>query len=142
MLKFNKEKFADGLCYHLGRLEWTSNRLASEAGISATMVAQYVSGESQPKVDKLVDLANALDVDVMTLILGKTDLDEMVSTGEHVFGMPVEKAIEILKGLDKWTQGDFNKLIELIHGFVSRTGKLDQAHGIMDAEAFMRNRDQ
>lgn len=55
--------------------ELTQQKLAERAGVSRATVAQIESGGVNPRLSTLVDLAFALDVSPMMLVMDKDDLE-------------------------------------------------------------------
>jgi transcriptional regulator with XRE-family HTH domain len=58
----------------------TSVEIADEIGVSPTSITHYRQGESNPRLDTLVDLAAVLDVSLDYLILGEEDGAREVDT--------------------------------------------------------------
>lgn len=57
----------------LARLEkgWTQKQLGDAIGVDSSQIAQWETGKRNPKIDALMKLGSALDVDWTTLVQNK-----------------------------------------------------------------------
>jgi transcriptional regulator with XRE-family HTH domain len=62
----------------------SSAEVAQAIGVSPASITQYRKGETQPSLNKLVALANELDVSLDYLVLGEGDEAEEIDTGPIV----------------------------------------------------------
>lgn len=77
-------KLEEKLTELLTRVDSSGSEIAREIGVSPASISQYRKGETQPSLEKLVALADALDVSLDYLVLGKdreaeeVDIDPIV----------------------------------------------------------------
>ena len=62
----------------LARKGWQQKRLALEAGMPDSTISQYTSGKRRPNIERLVKLADALDISTDEL-LDRGDTGELLS---------------------------------------------------------------
>lgn len=47
---------------------WTQKRLANETGCTESAVSRYLNGYRKPRIDMLIKICEALDLDIMEAI--------------------------------------------------------------------------
>jgi len=57
--------------------DWTQQHLADQAGVSRATVVQIEGGEGDIKLSTMADLAGALDMSPMLLLMGESELDAL-----------------------------------------------------------------
>lgn len=75
----------------------TQAQLAKESGISRATIAQLESGGTDPRLSTLVDLARALEVSPIVLLVGENDLRALMTIAEedHSNLMPEDQVEEM-----------------------------------------------
>ena len=83
----------------------SQNALGSRLGISQQQIAQYELGTRTPKIDTLVKIANALDIDIDKLLdieaLHPMDYTEAVFSYEHLRYDRIKSLYDKLNDLGK-----------------------------------------
>lgn len=104
--------FAEYLRRLLEQRDWTANKLADRAGISHSFVGTLLRGgrssdKNPPKisVDTLIDLAKALKVSEMDLLLAYKGIDpDEAPRGEEAFNLSREVMLASLRYGREWDQ--------------------------------------
>ncbi len=79
---------------------FTQAELAEAAGVSRATIAQIESGAGEPRLSTLVDIATALGTSPVLLLIGKNELDALISvTGNAPVELLSEEEVEKMKRL-------------------------------------------
>jgi transcriptional regulator with XRE-family HTH domain len=77
-------KIEEKLCELLAITDASNSEIAQEIGVSTSSITQYRQGQTRPSLDKLVALADVLDVSLDYLVLGDDTGAEEIDTGPIV----------------------------------------------------------
>lgn len=82
----------------------TQKELSQKANITETSMSKYLSGERTPRIDVIVNVANALDISVDSLLGGK----------ETTINGLADAKLVLARGKDKLSEEDKKELIKFL----------------------------